>query len=93
MKILIVGQGGREHCLGWSLARDRRVKKLWFAPGNAGTAELGENVNIAATEINALVQWAEILRPDLIVVGPEAPLCLGLVDRLQASGKLQRSSV
>lgn len=86
MKILIVGQGGREHCLGWSLARDRRVKKLWFAPGNAGTAELGENVNIAATEINALLQWAEILRPDLVVVGPEAPLCLGLVDRLQAAG-------
>jgi len=86
MKILIVGQGGREHCLGWALARDRRVKKLWFAPGNAGTSELGENVNIAPSEINALVQWAEILRPDLIVVGPEAPLCLGLVDRLQASG-------
>jgi len=86
MKILIVGQGGREHCLGWALAKDRRVKKLWFAPGNAGTAELGENVNIGTTEINALAQWAEILRPDLVVVGPEAPLCLGLVDRLQALG-------
>jgi phosphoribosylamine---glycine ligase len=86
MKILIIGGGGREHALGWSLARDPRVSRLHFAPGNAGTATLGDNHAAAAGDVPALVDLARTLRPDLVVVGPEIPLCAGLVDRLTEAG-------
>ncbi|OQW97709.1 MAG: phosphoribosylamine--glycine ligase [Verrucomicrobia bacterium A1] len=85
-KILVVGGGGREHALAWKLAGDRAQPELFCAPGNAGTASLGTNLDIAATDIERLVGWARANRPDLTVVGPEAPLCEGLVDRLQAEG-------
>jgi len=80
MNILIVGSGGREHALGWSLKRDDRIHSLFFAPGNAGTSALGTNLEINADDVPGLVKWAEANRPNLTVVGPEAPLCLGLVD-------------
>jgi phosphoribosylamine---glycine ligase len=86
MKILIIGSGGREHTLGWALHQDSRVSTLCFAPGNAGTAPLGSNLPLAATDIDGLTAWCTNEKPDLVVVGPEAPLCLGLVDRLQAAG-------
>ncbi|MDR1305390.1 MAG: phosphoribosylamine--glycine ligase [Verrucomicrobiales bacterium] len=86
MTLLIVGSGGREHAIGWALSQDRRVKQLWFAPGNAGTAALGENVPLPATDRAGLVAWCQRQRPDLVVVGPEAPLCAGLVDDLAAVG-------
>jgi phosphoribosylamine--glycine ligase len=86
MKILIIGGGGREHALAWKLARDRRSPTLFCAPGNAGTAELGVNVPIAAEDIDGLAAWARREQPALTVIGPEAPLCAGLADRLQAEG-------
>ncbi|MGF1678496.1 MAG: phosphoribosylamine--glycine ligase [Candidatus Methylacidiphilales bacterium] len=86
MKILIVGNGGREHALGWSLHQDPRVNHLWFAPGNAGTARLGHQLDIAAADTEAILRWAVVHQPDLVVVGPEVPLCLGLVDKLSEHG-------
>ncbi len=86
MKVLVIGGGGREHALVWRLSRDSRRPRLFCAPGNAGTAALAENVPIAAEDVPALVAWAREHRPDLTVVGPEAPLCAGLVDALEADG-------
>ena len=84
--VLIVGGGGREHAMGWAFARDPRMQKIWFAPGNAGTSKVGTNLSLAATDVAGIVAWAEKERPGLVVVGPEAPLCAGLADRLRALG-------
>jgi len=86
MKVLVVGGGGREHTLIWKLANDSRHPELFCAPGNAGTAELATNIPIEADQIPALVAWSVEHRPDLVVVGPEAPLCAGLTDALEARG-------
>lgn len=86
MKVLVVGSGGREHALIWKLATDRCHPVLFCAPGNAGTAELATNVAIEADNISALVAWAVEHRPDLVIVGPEVPLCAGLTDALEARG-------
>ncbi len=88
MRILVVGNGGREHALAWRLSQSPRMKRLWIAPGNAGTAQEGENVSIAADDIKGLVQFAKKEKVDLVVVGPELPLSLGLVDAL-ASEKIR----
>ena len=84
--VLIVGNGGREHALGWSFWQDPRIEKIWFAPGNAGTAKLGENLEFAATDVAGIAEWAAKEKPGLVVVGPEAPLCAGLADRLRDLG-------
>ncbi len=86
MKILLIGSGGREHALAWKLAQDKRQPTLFCAPGNAGTAELGVNLAIPAEDLDGLLNWAGRERPDLTVVGPEAPLCAGLTDKFQAAG-------
>jgi phosphoribosylamine--glycine ligase len=88
MNILIIGGGGREHALAWKIARSARVKKIFVAPGNAGTAREGkcENANIAADDIDKLLTFAQQNKIDLTVVGPEAPLVLGVVDRFRAAG-------
>ncbi len=86
MKILLVGGGGREHALAWKLAQDGSRPEIYCAPGNAGTAALGVNLDLAATDLDGLLHWAKSSRPDLVVIGPEAPLCAGLVDRLGAEG-------
>lgn len=86
MKILVIGSGSREHALAWRLQRDDPQAKLFIAPGNAGTAELGTNLPIAATDLDGLLRWAMQEKPDLTVVGPEAPLCAGVVDRFEAAG-------
>ncbi len=86
MRILIVGNGGREHALAWKLARDSRKPLIFCAPGNGGTAEAAENLPIAAEDLEGLTAWARAHRPDLTVIGPEAPLCAGLADRLRAEG-------
>jgi phosphoribosylamine--glycine ligase len=83
---LVVGSGGREHALAWAISHSPRVEKLWIAPGNAGTSAVGENVAIAANDIDALVSFARERRVDLTVVGPEAPLIAGIVDRFRAAG-------
>lgn len=86
MKILVVGGGGREHTLAWKLSLDCCRPTLFCAPGNAGTAALGTNVPIAAEDVDGLASWAKRERPDLTVVGPEVPLCAGIVDRFQDAG-------
>ena len=86
MKILIVGSGGREHAITWRLAQDETKHELYCAPGNAGTAALATNIAIGAEDVAAVAAWAEANRPDLVVVGPEAPLCKGLVDALEKIG-------
>lgn len=85
MKVLVVGNGGREHALGWAFARSRRRPDLVFAPGNAGTAALGENVAANLSDVDALAALAVAHAADLVVVGPEGPLVGGLVDRLRAA--------
>jgi phosphoribosylamine--glycine ligase len=86
MRILVVGGGGREHALCWSLAASPLCDKLFCAPGNAGIAEQAECVPIAADQIDRLVEFAREQRIDFVVVGPEGPLVLGLVDRLRQTG-------
>jgi phosphoribosylamine--glycine ligase len=86
MKYLVIGSGGREHALAWRLKKDEPDARIFVAPGNAGTEELGTNVPIAATDLDALVAWAQEEKPDLTVVGPEGPLCAGIVDRFEAAG-------
>ena len=84
MKILIIGGGGREHALAWKLAGDSRRPELFCAPGNAGTAECAVNLALAAEDVAGLLAWARANRPELTVVGPEAPLCAGLADAFEA---------
>ena len=86
MKILVVGGGGREHALAWRLSRDPEGHELYCAPGNAGTLAIAKNVPASAEDVEGIAAWAEANRPDLVVVGPEAPLVKGLVDRLDAIG-------
>ena len=86
MKILVIGGGGREHALAWKLANDSSRPQVFCAPGNAGTANVGTNVDIAAEAVDDLLRWARDNRPDLTVVGPEAPLCVGIVDRFMEAG-------
>ena len=86
MKVLVVGSGGREHALVWKIAQSPRVTRVYAAPGNAGTAELAENVSIGAEDVDALAAFAEREGVDLTVVGPEAPLVLGIVDRFRERG-------
>jgi phosphoribosylamine--glycine ligase len=82
MNVLIVGNGGREHALAWKLGKSPRVGRVFVAPGNAGTAQDAENVDISATDVPRLVRFAKENRVGLTVVGPEAPLAAGLVDAL-----------
>jgi phosphoribosylamine---glycine ligase len=82
VKILVVGGGGREHALCWKIAQSPLVAKVYCAPGNAGTAQVADNVDIAADDLPALRNFAVEHKIDLVVVGPEAPLCLGLADEL-----------
>ena len=86
MKVLVVGGGGREHTLAWKIAQSPRVEKVYCAPGNAGTAQIAENVDIPADEVMALAKFATREKIDLTVVGPEAPLVAGIVDRFEAHG-------
>ena len=80
MKVLLLGSGGREHALAWKIAQSPKVEKLYIAPGNAGTSEAGENVNLKATDFPALKAFALEKEIDMIVVGPEDPLVQGIFD-------------
>ena len=86
MKILVVGSGGREHAIAWRLAQDAEEHEIYCAPGNAGTVDVATNVAIKADDLEGLTAWAEAEKPDLVVVGPEAPLVAGLVDALDKVG-------
>ena len=86
MKILVVGSGGREHAITWRLAQDAAKHELYCAPGNAGTVVLATNLALGAEDVAGIAAWAAENKPDLVVVGPEAPLCKGLVDELAKAG-------
>lgn len=86
MKVLVIGQGGREHALVWKLAQSPSVTRVYCAPGNAGTALEAENIDIRATDIPRLIKFAQTEKIDLTVVGPEAPLVAGIVDSFEQAG-------
>jgi phosphoribosylamine--glycine ligase len=86
MNILILGSGGREHALAWKIAASPLTEKLYCAPGNAGIARDAECVAIDAADHAAVIAFAKEKKIDLVVVGPEAPLCAGIVDDLEAAG-------
>ena len=84
MKVLVVGSGGREHALAWALKKSPQVEKLYCAPGNAGIAQVAECVPVKVGELEKLAAFAKENQIDLTVVGPEAPLCAGIVDVFRA---------
>jgi phosphoribosylamine--glycine ligase len=83
MKVLVVGQGGREHALCWKLRQSPLLTRLWCAPGNPGTAAIADNADVAADDVAGLVRFATANKVDLTVVGPEGPLVAGIVDAFQ----------
>ena len=86
MKVLVVGSGGREHAICWKLAQSPKVDKLYCAPGNAGIAQLATCVDVKATDVDGMVAWARDNAIDFVVVAPDDPLALGMVDALEAAG-------
>ena len=87
MKILLLGSGGREHALAWKIAQSKKVEKLFIAPGNAGTALTGENIDIKADDFEALKQFCLDNNVDMVVVGPEDPLVKGIYDDFKADAR------
>lgn len=90
MKVLLLGSGGREHALAWKINQSERLTKLYVAPGNAGTAEIAENVNIKVTDFVALATFVENNAIDMLVVGPEDPLVEGIRDYFEADARFAR---
>ena len=88
MKVLVVGSGGREHALAWKIQQSPLVDRVYVAPGNPGTEQLAENVPISVDDLEGLVRFAVDEQIDLTVVGPEAPLCAGIVDLFRERGRL-----
>ena len=86
MKVMVIGGGGREHTLVWKITQSPKVNKVFVAPGNAGTALIAENLDIHPTDIEALGETAKAKGIDLVVVGPEVPLALGIVDYFDSLG-------
>lgn len=89
MKILLLGSGGREHALAWKIAQSERVEKLFIAPGNAGTQNCGENVNIKADDFEAIKQFVVEKGIDMVIVGPEDPLVKGIYDYFKNDAQLK----
>ena len=86
MRILVIGSGGREHALAWKLRQSSEAERIFCAPGNAGTAEIAENVAIPVGDLDALLRFARENRVDLTVVGPDDPLAAGIVDLFATEG-------
>ncbi len=93
MNILLLGSGGREHALAWKIAQSPRVEKLYIAPGNAGTSQVGENVAIAATDFEKIAEFALANNVTMIVVGPEDPLVKGIYDYFTGDERLSGIAV
>ena len=93
MKVLLLGSGGREHALAWKINQSERLTKLYVAPGNAGTAEIAENVNIKVTDFEALANFVENNAIDVLVVGPEDPLVEGIRDYFEADARFARRMI
>ena len=86
MKVLVVGGGGREHAICWKLAQSPRVTQLFCAPGNGGIAQTAQCVDVKAADVDGMVRWAKEHAMDFVVVAPDDPLALGMVDALEAAG-------
>ena len=86
MKVLVVGSGGREHAICWKLAQSPRVTQLFCAPGNGGIAQAAQCVDVKAADVDGMVRWAKEHAMDFVVVAPDDPLALGMVDALEAAG-------
>lgn len=89
MKLLLLGSGGREHALAWKIAQSEKIEKLYIAPGNAGTASVGENVDIKADDFDRIGQFVVENQVDMVVVGPEDPLVKGIYDYFQERDELR----
>ena len=86
MKVLVVGSGGREHAICYSLKKSPKVTKLYCAPGNGGISEIAQCVDVKATDIDGMVAWAKEHAMDFVMVAPDDPLAMGMVDALEAAG-------
>lgn len=93
MKILLLGSGGREHALGWKIAQSKRVTELFIAPGNAGTSEVGTNVDIQVNDFDAIKDFIGVQKIDMVVVGPEDPLVNGIYDALKNDSRTKDTVV
>ena len=93
MKILLLGSGGREHALGWKIAQSKRVTQLFIAPGNAGTSEVGTNVDIQVNDFDAIKDFIGVQKIDMVVVGPEDPLVNGIYDALKNDSRTKDTVV
>lgn len=93
MKILLLGSGGREHALGWKIAQSKRVTQLFIAPGNAGTSEVGTNVDIQVNDFDAIKDFICNQKIDMVVVGPEYPLVNGIYDALKNDDRTKNTVV
>lgn len=93
MKILLLGSGGREHALGWKIAQSKRVTQLFIAPGNAGTSEIGTNVDIQVNDFDAIKDFICAQKIDMVVVGPEDPLVNGIYDALKNDSRTKDTVV
>ena len=93
MRILLLGSGGREHALAWKISQSAKLEKLYIAPGNAGTSQVGENVNISACDFDAIAEFVLANNVNMVVVGPEDPLVKGVYDYFQADEKLKHVAV
>lgn len=93
MKILLLGSGGREHALGWKIAQSKRVTQLFIAPGNAGTSEIGTNVDIQVNDFDAIKDFICNQKIDMVVVGPEDPLVNGIYDALKNDSRTKDTVV
>src|SRR5437868_15433631 len=87
MKILVIGGGGREHALVWKLKQSSSIDRIFCAPGNAGTAEIAENIAVSATDLPQLLRFAKQNDVELTVVGPDDPLAMGIVDLFAEIGR------
>ncbi len=87
IRVLVVGPGGREHALAWKIGQSPRVERLYVAPGNPGTAQVATNIPLAATDIAGICRFCTERRISLVIIGPEAPLALGLADALRRQGQ------
>jgi phosphoribosylamine---glycine ligase len=86
LKLLVVGNGAREHALSWKLAQSPRIKQIYALPGNAGTASVATNIDLPVSDVSSIAAKAAALKVDLVVIGPEGPLAAGLTDLLEKAG-------
>src|SRR5256885_10947061 len=93
MNILLIGSGGREHALAWKITQSKKCSHLYIAPGNAGTIQCGTNVNISATDFEAIKKFCIEQKIEMVVVGPEEPLVKGVCDFFQNNDALKDITV